>query len=257
MIHQTAIIDKSAVIGNDVQIGPYAVIGEDTVIGNGTVIGSHAVVECVSFGENCKVFSHATVGTAPQDLKYAGEKTRVIIGDGTVIREYATVNRGTVAHGETVVGKNCLLMTCSHIGHDCQVGNNVIIANCCALAGHVDIEDNVIMGGIAAIHQFTRVGKNAIIGGGAMVTMDVIPYAQAAGDRAKLVGLNLVGMKRKKMPSEDIENVRHAYRVLFMSKLTLDQALAKLEDELKDCVPVQEIVAFVKKSQRGICRSRL
>ncbi|MEA5001014.1 MAG: acyl-ACP--UDP-N-acetylglucosamine O-acyltransferase [Endomicrobiaceae bacterium] len=255
MIHQTAIIDKSAVIGKDVEIGPYAVIGENVSIGDGTVVFSHAVVECAEIGKNCKIFSHSAVGTAPQDLKYAGEKTKVIIGDGTVIREYATVNRGTVAHGQTVVGKNCLLMTSSHIAHDCIVGNNVIIANCCAAAGHVEIEDNVVIGGLAAVHQFTRIGRNAMIGGGAMVTMDVIPYAQAQGDRARLAGLNLVGLKRRQMPIEDIENIKHAYRVLFMSKLPLEQALLKLE-EMKDCAPVNEIITFIKKSQRGICRHR-
>lgn len=255
MIHQTAIVDKSAVIGKNVQIGPYAIIGENVVIGDDTIISSHAVIECAEIGKNCKIFSHSAIGTPPQDLKYAGEKTKAIIGDGTVIREYATVNRGTVAHGQTVVGKNCLLMTSSHVAHDCIVGNNVIIANCCAAAGHVEIEDNVIMGGLAAIHQFTRIGKNAIIGGGAMVTMDVIPYAQAQGDRAKLAGLNLVGLKRRQTPSEDIENIKHAYRVLFMSKLTLEQALLKLE-EIKGCVPVEEIITFIRKSQRGICRHR-
>ncbi len=255
MIHQTAIVDKSAVIGKDVQIGPYAVIGENVSIGDATIIGAHAVLEYADIGKGCKIFSHAAVGTPPQDLKYAGEKTKSIIGDATVIREFATVNRGTIAHGQTVVGKNCLLMTCSHIGHDCIVGDNVIIANCCAIAGHVEIEDNVIMGGLAAVHQFTRIGKNAIVGGGAMVAMDVIPYAQAQGDRAKLVGLNLVGLKRKKMPSQDIEDIKHAYKTLFMSKLTLEQAVAKLE-EMKDCVPVQEIANFIKKSQRGICRHR-
>lgn len=256
MIHQTAIIDSSAVIGQNVEIGPYAVIGKDVSIGDGTIINSGVVVECADIGKNCKLFSHSVIGTAPQDLKYAGEKTKAIIGDGTMIREYVTVNRGTAAHGETVVGKNCLLMMSSHIGHDCIVGNNVIIANCVAIAGHVEIEDNVVIGGLAAVHQFTRIGKSSIIGGGAMVVMDVIPFAQVQGDRAKLVGLNLIGLKRRQTPHEDIEAIRHAYKILFMSKLTLEQALEKLEDEFKNSTPVCDIVKFIKKSQRGIARPR-
>ena len=256
MIHNTAIIDKSAVIGKDVQIGPYAIIGEDVVIGEGTSIGAHAVIEYAQIGKNCKIFSHASIGTAPQDLKYAGEKTKAIIGDGTSIREYATVNRGTIAHGETVVGKNCLLMTCSHVAHDCVVGDGVIIANCCAIAGHVEVGDGVVMGGLSAVHQFVKIGKNVVIGGGSMISMDIIPYTQVQGDRAKLFGLNLVGLKRKRVPIAEIENIKHAYKILFASKLPLEQAVAKLEEQLSSSLYVQDILNFIKKSQRGLVRPK-
>ncbi len=256
MIHSTAIIDSSAVIGKDVQIGPYAVIGEDVVIGDGTFIASHATIECARIGKNCKIMSHASIGAPPQDLKYAGEKTVAIIGDGTTVREFATVNRGTSASGQTIVGKNCLLMTCSHVAHDCIVGNNCIIANCCAIAGHVELGDNVILGGLTAIHQFVKIGKNVIAGGGSMISMDVIPYSQTQGDRAKLFGLNLVGLKRARVPIAEIENLKHAYKILFTSKLPLEQAVAKVEEALSSSLYVRDILDFIKRSQRGICRPK-
>lgn len=256
MIHSTAVIDKSAIIGNDVNIGPYVVIGENVTIGDGTTIMAHATIECAQIGKNCKIFPSASIGAAPQDLKYAGEKTIAIIGDGTTIREFATVNRGTSASGKTIVGKNCLIMTCAHVAHDCIVGDNCIIANCCAIAGHVEVGDNVVMGGLTAVHQFVKIGKNVVTGGGSMVSMDIIPYAQAQGDRAKLFGLNLVGLKRRRVPIPEIENIKHAYKILFASNLTLNDALAKLETELSSSIYVQDIIDFVKKSQRGICRPK-
>ncbi|MBR3627569.1 MAG: acyl-ACP--UDP-N-acetylglucosamine O-acyltransferase [Elusimicrobia bacterium] len=256
MIHSTAVIDKSAVIGQNVEIGPYAVIGEDVIIGDGTIIGAHATIECARIGQNCKIFSHASIGAAPQDLKYAGEKTIAIIGDGTTIREFATVNRGTSASGQTVVGKNCLIMTCAHVAHDCIVGDNCIIANCCAIAGHVEVGDGVVMGGLTAVHQFVKIGKNVITGGGSMIGMDIIPYTQAQGDRASLFGLNLVGLKRKRVPIAEIENIKHAYKILFLSHLTLNDAVAKVEEELSSSMYVKDIIDFIKKSQRGLCRPK-
>ena len=256
MIHTTAIIDKSAIIGQDVQIGPYAVIGENVSIGDGTIVGAHATIEYAKIGQNCKIFSHASIGAAPQDLKYGGEKTIAIIGDGTTIREFATVNRGTSASGQTVVGKNCLIMTCAHVAHDCVLGDNCIIANCCAIAGHVEIGDNVVMGGLTAVHQFVKVGKNVITGGGSMISMDIIPYMQAQGDRATLFGLNLVGLKRNRVSIKEIENIKHAYKILFMSNLILNDALEKVKEELGMSPYIQEILNFISKSQRGICRPK-
>ena len=250
MIHSTAIIDKSAVIGQDVEIGPYAVIGENVTIGDGTFIGAHATIECAKIGQNCKIFSHASIGAAPQDLKYAGEKTIAIIGDGTTVREFATINRGTSASGQTVVGKNCLIMTCAHVAHDCILGDN------CAIAGHVEVGDGVVMGGLTAVHQFVKIGKNVVTGGGSMVSMDIIPYMQAQGDRASLFGLNLVGLKRKRVPIAEIENIKHAYKILFASHLTLNDAVAKIEEELSSSIYVKDIIDFIKKSQRGICRPK-
>jgi UDP-N-acetylglucosamine acyltransferase len=254
MIHQTAIVDKSAVVGQNVEIGPYAVIGEEVTIGDGTIIGPHAIIEYADIGKNCKIFGHAIIGTEPQYLKYAGEKTKAIIGDGSVMREYVTVNRATSNTGKTIVGKNCLLMAYTHIGHDSVVGNNVIIANACSIAGHVEIDDNVVFGGMAAVHQFTKIGRNAIIGGGSKVNMDIIPFAETHGDRARLVGLNLIGLKRHKMSTETIDAIKHAYKTLFMSKLTLEEALSRLVEV--NVPEVQEIVTFIRRSQRGIARNR-
>jgi len=256
MIHSTAVIDKTAVIGNDVQIGPYVVIGENVTIGDGTIIMAHATIECAQIGKNCKIFPSASIGAAPQDLKYAGEKTIAIIGDGTTIREFATVNRGTTASGKTVVGKNCLIMTCAHVAHDCIVGDNCIIANCCAIAGHVEVGDNVVMGGLTAVHQFVKIGRNVVTGGGSMVGMDILPFMQAQGDRAKLFGLNLVGLKRKRVPIAEIENIKHAYKILFMSNLMLNDAVEKVKQELGSSTYVQEMLDFISKSQRGICRPK-
>ncbi len=256
MIHNTAIVDKSTIIGQDVQIGPYAVIGEGVSIGDGTIIGAHTTIESAQIGKNCKIFPHASVGLAPQDLKYAGEKTVAIIGDGTVIREFVTINRGTHASGKTIVGNNCLFMACSHVAHDCIIGNNVIAANCAAIAGHVEVGNNVVIGGFVGMHQFTKIGKNVMIGAGSMVSMDIIPYMQAQGDRASLFGLNLIGLKRNRVPIKEIENIKHVYKILFMSNLILNDAVEKIKEELGFSPYIQEMLDFISKSQRGICRPK-
>lgn len=256
MIHSTAIIDKSAIIGQDVQIGPYVVIGEGVTIGDGTTVGAHTTIEFAQIGKNCKIFPHASIGLAPQDLKYAGEKTIAVIGDGTKIREFVTINRGTSAGGKTIVGNNCLFMACSHVAHDCIVGNNVIAANCAAIAGHVEVGDNVVIGGFVGMHQFTKIGKNVMLGAGSMVGMDIIPFVCAQGDRAKLIGLNLVGLKRNRIPIAEIENIKHAYKILFMSNLMLNDALEKVKEELGTSSYVCDIIDFISKSQRGICRPK-
>jgi UDP-N-acetylglucosamine acyltransferase len=252
MIHQTAIIDKTAVIEDNVEIGPYAVIGPETVIKSGTLVHGQCAMEYAEIGGNCEIFNFSSIGKRPQDLKYQGEKTKVIIGDGTTVREFVTINRGTAAAGKTIIGKNCLIMACAHVAHDCIVGDNVIIGYASGIAGHVEIGDNAILSGDVGIHQFVRIGKFAMLGGGAKVVMDIIPYSTAQGDRAVLAGLNVVGMKRRKMKLSEIEEVKNAYRVLFMSKLTLNDALVKLENSRS--AYVQEIISFVKSSQRGIAR---
>jgi len=252
MIHKTAVIDKTAIIEDDVEIGPYAVIGPETVIKSGTLIHGQCVIEYAEIGHKCEIFNFSSIGKRPQDLKYQGEKTKVIIGNGTTIREFVTVNRGTAAAGQTILGNNCLLMACAHVAHDCVVGDNVIIGYASGIAGHVEIGDSAILSGDVGIHQFTRIGKFAMLGGGSKVVMDIIPYATAQGDRAVLAGLNIVGMKRKKMKLSEIEEVKNAYRILFMSKLTLNDALLKLESNKSE--QVQEILKFIKSSQRGIAR---
>ncbi|MDR3274464.1 MAG: acyl-ACP--UDP-N-acetylglucosamine O-acyltransferase [Endomicrobium sp.] len=252
MIHNTALIDKSAVIGNNVQIGAYTVIGKEVVIGEGTTIGSNAYIEYAEIGKSCKLYNSVSIGTPPQDLSYNNELSKVYVGDGTVAREFVTFNRATKKTEKTIIGEGCYFMVSSHVAHDCRVGKNVIMANCSAAGGHVEIGDNAFISANVGIHQFTKVGKGTMTGSGSTVTMDIIPYALCAGYRATLSGLNMVGMKRKKIPFEEIAAVKNAYRMLFMSNLLLKDALAKIERS--NSVYVCEIVEFIRNSKRGIAR---
>jgi UDP-N-acetylglucosamine acyltransferase len=252
MIHQTAIIDKSAVIGNNVEIGAYAIIGKDVEIGDKTIIGSNVCIQYARIGKNCKIYHSACIGTAPQDLSYKDEPSRVYIGDGTVAREFVTFNRGSAKTGKTIIGKNCYFMTSSHIAHDCRIGDGVIMANCSAAAGHVEIGDNTFVSGTVGILQFSKVGKGVMVGCGATVNLDIIPYTLCAGYRAVPNGLNLVGMKRRKMLNEEINAVKEAYKILFMSKILLKDALSELKQSKSQAV--QEIITFIKNSKRGIAR---
>ncbi|MDR2427117.1 MAG: acyl-ACP--UDP-N-acetylglucosamine O-acyltransferase [Endomicrobium sp.] len=252
MIHNTAVIDKSAIIEENVTIGAYTVIGKGVTIKSGTVVGSNAYIEHAEIGCSCKIFNSASIGTPPQDLSYKDEPSKVYIGEGTTLREFVTVNRGTKKTGKTIVGKNCYFMISAHVGHDCIIGDNVIVANASVFGGHVQVGDNVFFSALAGVHQFCRIGKGTMTAGGAIVTMDTIPYSMCHGDRAVLSGLNLVGMKRRGMKTEEIEEVKEAYRILFMSKLLLKDALAELEK--RESVYIKEIVEFIKTSKRGIVR---
>lgn len=252
-IHPTAVIDASAKIAGNVQIGPYAVIGPEVEIGQGVSIGAHAILEYATVGADCKIHPHAFVGTPPQDLKFKGEKTRAVIGDRTVIRECVTVNRGTSASGLTVVGKDCLLMAYSHVAHDCRLGDRVIMANVATLAGHVEVGDDVVMGGMTAFHQFSRIGTGAMIGGGSMVAADVAPFCMTHGDRAVIVGLNVVGLRRRGLSKEALAAVKNVYRTVFLSALTLKEAVARLEVQSLP-LEAQIFLDFVKKPSRGLCR---
>ena len=254
-IHPTAIINPDAQIGDDCLIGPYAVIGEEVEIAEGCVIGAGAHLEFVSLGKNCRVFPSAALGGAPQDLKYAGEKTRLIVGNNCIIREFVTLNRGTKETGQTLIGNNCLFMAYSHVAHDCIVGDNVIMANAATLGGHVEVGEKAVLGGLVAVHQFCRIGKLAMLGGGAMVAQDIPPFTQAQGDRARLIGLNLVGLRRAGFSSALIEEIKSAYRILFNSGLTLQEAL----DQLSASSPSPEVnllLDFIRTSRRGISRPR-
>lgn len=252
-VHPTAIIDPSAKIAEGVEIGPYAIIGAGAEVGAGTWIGSHAVVEHAIIGKQCKIHPSAFVGTPPQDLKYKGEKTRVEIGDHTVIRECVTVNRGTVARGLTKVGRNCLLMAYVHVAHDCVVGDNVIMANMATLAGHVDVGDDAVLGGATAVHQFTRIGVGAMLGGGAMVPSDVAPFCMVQGDRAVVIGLNVVGLRRRGVSGEKLSALKAAYRTVFNEGLTLKEAVSTLESG--SVTPeVRLFVDFLKTPSRGLTR---
>jgi UDP-N-acetylglucosamine acyltransferase len=254
MIHQTAVIDKSAVIEDGVEIGPYSVIGPETIIKNGTKIHGQSVIEYSEVGSNCEIFNFSSIGKRPQDLKYQGERTKVIIGDNTTIRECVTLNRGTVAAGQTILGKSCLIMACAHIAHDCIIGDNVIIGYSTGIAGHVEIDDSAILSSGIGVHQFCKIGKFAIIGAGSMVNMDIIPYVTAYGDRVVLAGLNFIGLKRKKVKLSEIGDIKDAYRILFMSKMSLEDALVKLRDLASQYV--KDIILFIENSQRGIARPK-
>jgi UDP-N-acetylglucosamine acyltransferase len=253
MIHPSAIIHPTAKIAGTVEVGPYAIIGENTIIGERTSVGAHAIVEYAEIGTGCKIFSHAAVGTAPQDLKYKDEPTKIVIGNNCMIREFTTLNRGTTATGKTVIGSDCLFMAYSHVAHDSHIGNGVVIANVGTIAGHVEIGDGAFMGGIVAIHQFTRIGKLAMLAGGSMISQDVLPFCQAQGNRARLVGLNLVGMKRRGFSRETMEEIKSAYRTLFLSGIQMEEAL----DQIAATGPgpeVKEMVDFIHASKRGIAR---
>jgi UDP-N-acetylglucosamine acyltransferase len=255
-IHDTALVDRSAQLDSDVEIGPYSVIGPQVKIGKGTRISAHVVVEGrTTIGQGNVIFPFATVGTAPQDLKYKGEASELIIGNGNTIREYASLNPGTQGGGMvTRVGDFNLLMMYCHIAHDCTLGNRNIIANGATLGGHVVVEDFVIVGGLVGIHQFVRLGTGALIGAGSMVSMDVPPFCNATGDRARLRGLNVEGMKRRGFDKARIDAVRKAYRVMFQSKLKTKEALARVGQEIPASDEVKCLVSFVANSQRGICR---
>jgi UDP-N-acetylglucosamine acyltransferase len=254
MIHQTAIVDRGAEIAQDVEIGPYCIIGNKVTIKSGTRMAAHVTVDGpTDIGESCAIHPFAALGGPPQDLTYQGEDTRCIIGSGNTIREYVTINRGTKSSGSTVIGNNNFIMAYSHIAHDCRVGNNTIMANCATLAGHVHMDDFAIMGGLAAAHQFCRIGKFAFISGLTGVPKDVPPFMMAAGNRARLYGLNVVGLERKGFTKEEITMLKRAYRILFRSALPLEKSLKMIETELPG-ERVRELVDFIRSSERGICR---
>ncbi len=252
-VHATAIVDTGARLGKDVVVGPYSIIGPGVAVGNGTTIGSHVLVERdTTIGEQCQIAQGAVLGTDPQDLKYEGEASHLYIGDRTVIREYATLNRGTRASRKTVVGSDCLIMAYVHVAHDCEIGNHVILSNAVNMAGHVVIEDWVIIGGVTAIHQFVRIGAHSFCGGGSRIVQDIPPYLRVAGNPTKLYGLNTVGLERRGV-SEDVKRaLKQTYRTLFQSKLDLSQALAKAEEEVTQIPEVRHLLTFIRDSERGI-----
>jgi len=255
-IHPTAIVHPQAKIGPGVKIGAYSLVGENVQIGKDTVLDSHVVVEgWTQIGERCHLFPFVSVGAAPQAVRYRGELTLLTVGHDNVIREFVTINRGTAeGGGETKVGSGNLIMAYSHIAHDCQIGNRVILANGSTLAGHIYVEDFAIVGGLVAIHQFVRVGCYAIIGGASAVPQDVPPYMVAAGNRARLFGLNNIGLKRHNFSESTMAALKQAYRILFRSHLTLHKALDRVEKEVPELPEIRHLIDFLKKTKRGVCR---
>lgn len=256
-IHETAVVSPGACIGKNVEIGPYAVIGENVEIGEGTKIGPHAVITgWTSIGRDCKIYQGASIGEEPQDLKFAGEKSYVFIGDRTRIRESATVHRATGEGEETRIGNDCLLMAYTHVAHNCVVGNNVIMSNAAMLAGHAVVEDRAVIGGITGVHQFVKIGRNAMIGGASKIVQDVVPYTIVDGHPAKVVGLNSVGISRAGIPIESRRNIKKAYKLLYRSGLSLPQAISMIEQEVDSCDEVEHFLRFLRNAERGICRER-
>lgn len=255
-LHPTAIVPSTAQLGEGVTIGPWTVIGEQVSIDEGTSIGSHVVIDgWTEIGRGCRIFPHAVLGTEPQDLKFHGEKSHLFIGDHTVIREFATINRGTASGGgKTMVGNHTFVMAYAHVAHDCFLGDHVILANAATLGGHVTIEDYAIVGGLCGVHQFCRIGKYALVGGCSAVNQDIPPFIKAQGNRPDLYGLNSVGLKRHDFSKETLQKLRRAYRLLFQSGLNTSEGMARVEEEVRDCPEVTYLLQFIKFSQRGITR---
>jgi UDP-N-acetylglucosamine acyltransferase len=258
VIHPTAVVAEGASIGPNCRIGPWCIVSAEAVLEEGVFLQSHAVIDGqVHLGAGVQVMSFASVGLPPQDLKYKGEPTRVEIGPRTVIREHATIHRGSVGgHGVTKVGADCLIMCVAHIGHDCELDHHVILANNVMLGGHVQIADTVFVGGGAAIHQFVRIGRQAVIGGMSGVEADVIPFGAVMGNRARLTGLNLIGLKRRGFPRAQIHVLRGVYRALFRSPGVFEDRVAAVEAQHGADPVVREILDFVRAdSRRGLCKA--
>jgi len=254
MIHPTAVVDKSAELDPDIEIGPYCVIGPKVTIKKGTKLVAHVSIQDLSeVGEGCTIYPFAAIGGPPQDITYKGEATTCVIGNNNTIREYVTVNRGSKSSGSTIVGSNNYIMAYAHIAHDCRIGSHTIMANCATLAGHVHVDDYAIISGLSAAHQFCRIGKYAFISGLTGVPKDVPPFMMAAGNRARLYGLNSVGLERQGFSKAEIVKLKRAYRILFRSSLPLEKSLKLVEEEL-DGENVRELITFIRSSERGICR---
>ncbi len=255
MIDSSAIIHPHAQVGENVEIGPYAIVGENVKIGSETIIGPHAVLEgWVTLGRNCRIGAGAVIGSEPQDLKFRGDPSSVVIGDNTTIREYATINRATFEGESTIVGSNCLVMAYCHIAHNCVLEDRVIMASFAGLAGHIRIEQNAIIGGLVGVHQFVQIGRSAIIGGGAAVRKDILPYTSASGNPCKSKGLNIVGLKRANYSPERISQLKKAYRIIFRSKLSEEEAIERLQEEMGEVPEIKQMIDFISGSKRGLAR---
>ena len=252
-IHPTAIIAPSAVLGDGIEVGPFAYIGDNCVVGDGCVIAMRATLEQnVTLATGVRIGIGSVIGGDPQDLKYKGEQTTVDIGENTVIREYATINRGTTHSMKTTVGSGSFLMSYVHLAHDCQVGNGVIIGNGTQLAGHVSIDDRAIVSGLVAVHQFARIGKHSFVGGCSRVAKDVPPYLKAVGNPVKLYGLNSVGLQRSGFDEAIVRELKRAYRLVFRSELNVSQAMTRARAELQPLPEVTAFLTFIEESERGI-----
>lgn len=254
-IHQTAIVSPKAQLSENVTIGPYSIIEDNVVIGrNSSIASSVLLADGAVIGENVRISHGVVIGTQPQDLKFGGEKTRALVGDNTVIREYVTMNRGTKAHGDTTIGKNCMLMAYSHVAHDCIIGDNVIMANSVNLAGHVEVDDFAILGGVLPVHQFVKIGAHCMVGGGYRVQQDVCPYALVAGYPLKVLGINSVGLRRRGFSHDIIARLEKTFKTLFFSGLNTTQAVERIHSEIEISPEIENVLAFIGRSNRGIVK---
>lgn len=255
-IHPTAVVSHKARIEEGVEIGPYSIIDSDVRIGKNTIIGPHVVIKAhTDIGEGCRFFQFSSIGEVPQDLKFKGEETKVIIGSHNTIREFVTIHRATTeATGVTIIGDHNLIMAYCHVAHNCKLGNHIVMANAANLGGHVHVEDFAIISGLTGIHQFTRIGTHCIIGGASAVNKDIPPFVTASGNFAKLYGLNLIGLKRRGFKEETIMALKEAYKIIFRSSLLLSDALERVGREIDDIPEVRHLIDFIRNSERGICR---
>jgi UDP-N-acetylglucosamine acyltransferase len=252
-VHPSAVVHEETTLGEDVTVGPGTVLGPNVVIGAGSQIGAHVVIERDTvIGRDCRIHHGAVLGTDPQDLKFEGERTQLVIGDRTVIREYATLNQGTRASGRTSVGADCLLMAYVHVAHDCHIGDRVVLANAVNMGGHVTIEDWAIVGGMTPIHQFVRIGQHAFVGGASRVSKDIAPYVRCAGNPLEMAGLNSVGLRRRGFPPDVRLELKRAYRLFFLSKLNVTQAIERAREELAPVPEVDRFITFFEQSERGV-----
>lgn len=252
-ISPLAVVHEGAVLGENVRVDPFVVIEDDVVIGDGSHVQPHAHIRSgARIGRDCKIFTGAAIGGEPQDLKFGGEPTNVFIGDRTVIREYATIHRGTSATNKTIVGSDCLLMAYTHIAHDCVIGSHVILANSVQLGGHVHIDDWAIVGGLTGVHQFERIGKHAMVGAGFRVMKDVPPYALAGNEPLGYSGVNVIGLRRRGFSPEMIERIRDAYRIIYQAGMNIGDGVRAVDELFAGDPEVEEITTFIRKSERGV-----
>jgi UDP-N-acetylglucosamine acyltransferase len=248
-------VHPQAKIANNVVVEPFVTIYKDVVIGEGTWIGSNVtIMDGARIGKNCKIFPGAVISAIPQDLKYNDEDTTAVIGDNVTIREFVTINKGTKANHETIIGKNCLIMAYAHIAHDCIIGDNCILANAATLAGHIKIDDWAIIGGLSAIHQFVNIGAHAMISGGSLVRKDVPPFTKAAREPLAFVGINSIGLRRRGFPPDKINEIQDIYRIIYMKNYNVSQATAFIEAEYPATAERDEILSFIGNSSRGIMK---
>jgi UDP-N-acetylglucosamine acyltransferase len=250
-----AYVHPQAKIAPNVVIEPFVNIEKNVIIDEGTWIGSNVtIMEGARIGKNCKIFPGAVISAIPQDLKFDGEETIVKIGDNTTIREYVTINRGTKASTETVIGNNCLLMAYVHIAHDCILGDHVILANACNLAGHIEIDDWAIVGGLSAVHQFVHIGSHTMISGGSLVRKDVPPYSKAGREPVAFVGVNSIGLRRRGFTNDRINDIQEIFRILYLKGRNISQAVSYIEANLPATSDRDEVLSFINRSQRGIMK---